>query len=330
MGYLKGEDINLGIARETVRGTPETPSTYIPARTPTGITLIVDKTPVRETRGTGMSSQGAVMVQKRAEGDLEFNVRNQTLGFLLLSLLGKVTTSAAGSAYSHLFEILTGNPQNPTLTLGLSQLGQQDYEYAKCIVTALEIKTPVNDLVNATAKFLGKGEETHADYTVAFPSTDYYFRHYDVTIKLADDVAGLAAADAMALKEFSLSIVNNGRVNQNIGELNPSDVLALMMEVSGSFAVDYNGETLHDLYASEAYKAMSISMVRTDIDIDSGGGTQNPTVTFVMPKVSLTKRDSDRPIDDIAGENIEFMAHFDETAGYGIQATIINNLANYN
>ena len=330
MGFLKGEDINLGIARETVRGTPETPSTYIPARTPTGITLIVDKTPVRETRGTGMSSQGAVMVQKRAEGDLEFNVRNGTIGFLLLSLLGKVTTSAAGAAYSHLFEILTGNPQNPTLTLGLSQLGQQDYEYAQCIVTALEIKTPVNDLVNASAKFIGKGESTHIDYTVAFPSTDYYFRHYDVVIKIADVVANLGAASALALKEFSLNIVNNGRVNQNIGELNPSDVLALMMEVTGSFSTDYNGETLHDIYADEAYRAMSITMTRTDIDIDSGGGTVRPTITFIMPKVSLTKRDSDRPIDDISGENIEFMAHFDETTGYGIQATVLNNIANYN
>lgn len=330
MGYLKGEDINLGIARETVRGTPEDPSTFIAGRTPTGIHLVTEKVQVRETKGTGMSSQAAVMVQKRSEGDLEFNVKNQTIGFLLLSLLGKVTTSSAGSAYSHLFEILPGNPQNPTLTLALAQLGQQDYEYKKCIVTALEVSTPVDDLVNATVSFIGTGEATHADYTVAYPSTDYYFRHYDVTIKIATNVAGLAAASAMSIKEFSLSIVNNGRVNQNIGELNPGDVLALMMEVSGSMTIDYTDETYHDIYGAETYKAMSISMIRTDVDIDSGGGTQNPTVTFIMPKVSFTGNSPDRPIDDIVSDKIEFMAHYDDTLAYGIQATIINNLANYN
>lgn len=329
MSYLKGEDINLGIARETTRGTAEDPSTFIPGRTPTGVRLVVEKTPIRETRGGGMSSQGSVMVQKRSEGDLEFNVRNQTIGFLFLSLLGKVTTSAAGSAYSHLFEILTGDPQNPTLTLALSQLGQQDYQYKKCIVTSLEIRTPVDDLVNATASFVGVAEDTHADYTVAFPSTDYYFRHYDVSIKIAANVAGLGAASALSIKEFSLSIVNNGRVNQNIGELTPGDVLAIMHEVTGSLKVDYTGETYHDIYAAEAYRAMQITMARTDVDIDAGGGTQNPTVTIVLPKVSFTNNEPDRPIDDLASEDIEFMAHLDETLGYGIQVTCINNLANY-
>lgn len=328
MGYLKGEDINLGIARETVRGTAEDPSTFIPARTPAGVRLVVEKTQIRETKGGGMSSQGSVMVQKRSEGDLEFNVRNQTIGFLLLSLLGRVTTSAAGSAYSHLFEILTGNPQYPTLTLALSQLGQQDYQYKKCLVTSLEIRTPVDDLVNATVGFIGTDEATHADYTVAFPSTDYYFRHYDVTIKIATNVAGLGAASALSVKEFSLSIVNNARVNQNIGELNPGDVLALMLEVSGSLKLDYTDETYHDLYSTEVYKAMSISMVRSDTVI--GGGVVYPTITFVLPKVSFTDNKPDRPIDDIAGQEMEFMAHLDETLGYGIQVTAINNLANYN
>lgn len=327
MSFIKGEDINIGIARETVRGTPESPSTFIPGRTPTGIREVVEKTPIRETRGTGMASQGSVLVQTRSEGDLEFNVRNGSLGFLLLSLLGKVTTSANGTAYDHLFEILTGNPQNPTLTLALSQLGMQDYEYKKAICTALEIRTPVDDLVNATATFMGVGEATHADYTVAFPSDDYYFRHYDVVIKIATNVAGLGAATAMGVKEFSLSLANNGRVNQNIGELTPSDILALMVEVGGKLKMDYQDETMHDMFIAGTYKAMSITLTRSDVTIAT---SVNPKVVFVLPKVSLENLNPDRPIDDIAGLDIDFTAHHDETTGYGIQATLTNNTANYN
>lgn len=327
MTYIKGEDVNIGIARETSRGTAETPSVWIPGRTPTGVKQIVEKAIIKETKGTGMASQGSVLVQKRAEGDLEFNVRNGSIGMMLLSLLGKVTTSTAGSAYSHLFEILTGNPQYPTLTLGLAQLGMQDYQYRKCICTQLEVRTPVDDLVNATASFVGAEESTHADYTPSFASTDYFFRHYDVVIKIAADVASLSGASALGVKEFSLSLSNNGRVNQNIGELNPSDVLGLMIEVGGKLKIDYAGETYHDIYAAGTYKAMSITMTRSDVALDTG---VYPKVQFVMPKVSFENLNPDRPIDDIVAEEMEFVAHYDEDEGYGIQATVVNSIANYN
>lgn len=327
MSFLKGEDITVGIARETVRGTPETPTVYVPGRVPTGIKRIVEKAQIRETRGNGMSSVAAVPISDRAEGDLEFNVRNGSIGMIFLSLLGSVSTSTAGSGYLHQFDLLTGNPQNPTLTLGLAQNGQQDYEYAKCLVTSLEIRTPVDDLVNATATFVGVEENTHAAYTVAYASTDYYFRHYDVVIKIAANVAGLGAASALGVKEFNLTIGNSGRVNQNIGELNPSDVLALMMEVTGNLKIDYQDETYHDLYAGELYKAMSITMTRADIELSTG---VNPKVEIIMPRVSLSTRNQDRPIDDIVTDDIEFNAHHDETTGYGIRVNVTNSIANYN
>ena len=304
---------------------------WMPARVPAGIRLVVDKVPIRETRGSGVSSQGSTVVQRRAEGDVEFNVRNNTIGFILLSLLGKVTTSTLVSGvYQHIFEILTGNPQYPTLTTGLSQNGAQDYKYARTLVTALEVRTPVNDLVNATASLLAADETTNSDFTPAYDlDVDSYFRHYDLTIKVAAAVADLGAASAFPVKEFSLSIVNNGRVNQNISQLTPGDVLAVMHEITGSMKVDYDGEAQHDWYEDGVYKAMSITMVRTDIDIDAGGGTRNPTITIVLPKVSIESLTPDRPIDDIVMEEFEFTAHYDEDEAQAIEITVINSTANY-
>lgn len=330
MAYLKGEDINIGFARETTRGTTEAPTQWLPARAPSGIRQIVEKAPIRETRGSGIGSQGSVVVQKRAEGEVEFNVRNNTIGFILLSLLGKVTTSnPVTGVYSHLFEVLTGNPQFPTLTTGLSQNGAQDYKYARTLVTALEIRTPVNDLVNATAQLLAAEESTQSDYTPSFSSADHYFRHYDVTIKIASLVGGLAAASATKVKEFSLSIVNNGRVNQNVSELNPGDVLAVLHEITGSLKIDYQGETQHDWYADGSYKAMSITLSRSDVDIDATGGTVAPSITIVLPKVSIESLTPDRPIDDITSEDVEFTAHFDSVTSKAIDITVVNNTANY-
>lgn len=327
MPYLKGEDINLGFAKEGTRGTYAAPTIYLPARTPSGVKLAVDKTLVRETSGGGMSSTGAIVVQTRAEGDVEFNIRARSIGFLLYSLLGsKAVSTLASGVYEHVFTLLQGSPQFPTLSLVLSQLGFQDYKYIRSVVKSLEIRTPVTDLANATANFLAAEEATVADVTVAFDDTDYYFLPQNIEIKIAADVAGLGAASALALKDFSLSIDSNARVNQNISEITPSDVLSLLTEISGSLVMDYTAETAHDAFLAGTYYAMSITMTRDDIDLGSGN---SPSISIVLPRVSYEKHDPDRPIDDIVTEKIDFMAHHSTDEGYGIEVTVVNDLASY-
>ncbi len=328
MVYLKGEDINIGVAGEATRGTYVSPTHFVPGRTPGGIRVMVDKTPIRETSGGGIGSTGSIVTQKRAEGDFEFNVRNNSIGYFLKSLFGQETPSTlvASTVYSHLFEILQGNPQFPTISLALSQLGFQDYKYAKSLVKALEFTFPVDDLPNVKASFLAPNEEAVSDVTVSFDSADHYFRPFDVVVKVAADVASLSGATALALKEISLNIDNNGRLNQNISELNPGDVFGLLHEITGSLKIDYTNETLHDAYVAGTYNAMSIKLTRSDINLGSGN---NPSLEFVMPKVSYEKYDPDRPIDDIVMNGIDFTAHFDQTLAYGIKATLVNSKATY-
>lgn len=330
MSYLLGEGVNLGVGVESERGTGVTPQIWIPARTPSGISIVMDKALIKETRRTRMSSEGSEAVMKRAEGDLEFNVRNNSIGYLLKSLLGSVNSApASGEAvvYEHEFTIDKDDPQNPSLTVALSQPGQQDYEYPLMVVSSLELNTPVDDLVNATINMIAKNEAEHGDYSVAFEENDYYFRNYDVTIKIADDLAGLDAAEAMKVKEFKLSMVNNARPNQNIGDLNPDDVIGLLMEITGDMTLDYVDTDIHDIYADGTYKAMRIEMVRDDVTI---GYSENPRVTIDLARVSFEKYEADRPIDDIVMEKIGFQAHYAEDDVEPITVTLVNEIADYN
>jgi len=244
MPYQRGEDINIGVGMENpaARGTIVVPQAWIPGRTPTGIAPVVEKVLLKETRATSIESEGSEIVQKRAEGDLEFNIRNNSLGYLLKSLLGKCTTTTLETGvYSHLFEVQTQNPEYPSLSLGLSQPGGQDYQYGLALVNKLELKTPVDDLVNATVSFIAakEQEKSGSPFSPSFSSNDYYFRHQDVKIKMADSYSELDSAAAMSLKEFSLSIENGSRVNQNIGELNPGNVIALMQSIKATMKADY-------------------------------------------------------------------------------------------
>ena len=149
MAYLRGEDINIGVGAENTaaRGTIVAPQVWIPGRTPTGVVPIIEKVEIKETRASGIDTQGSEIIQKRAEGDLEFNLRCGSIGYLLKSWLGKTTPSVveAAAVWSHLFEVLPQNPEHPSLSLGLSQPNTQDYNYGLALVKSLEIRTPVDD-----------------------------------------------------------------------------------------------------------------------------------------------------------------------------------------
>jgi hypothetical protein len=330
MAYILGESVNIGLGVESTRGTAVSPQAWIAGRTPTGVRPVVDKVLVAETKGSRITSQGSEIVQKRVEGNLEFNLKNETIGWILKALMGTVNSATKGgetTVYTHEFSIALNNPQNPSLTLALSQPNFQDYKYNLVVPSSLEIETPIDDLATATVEFVGAEEETATDYSPAFSGDDYYFRNHDVTIKIATDVAGLAGASEMKTKEFSLSVVNNARTNQNLGELNPSDVLALMFEITGSMTLDYTNETYHDIYTAGNYRAMEISLVRSDITI---GNASNPTITITLPKVSFEDLSPDRPIDDIVTSAIDFTAHYDNDEASAITVDIVNELSDYN
>lgn len=327
MSLIRGEEINLGVGVEDTRGTEVTPQGWIPARTPTGINVQVVKALLKESKGSGVSSQGSEVVQRMASGNLEFNLRSEMIGYILKSLLGKCTTSTTyETVKSHLFEVLTGDAQFPALSLGLSRTGVQDYVYNGAVVKSLELRTPVDDLVNATIEFEARDEAEHADYTTSFESTDYLFRPYDVEIKIADDISGLGAANAINLKELNLSIKNNASGQQHIGSITPTDILAGIIEITGSMKLNYSDDTYHDLFKAGTVKALQITLERSDIDLEGG---YTPKIVIQMAKVSLESLTEDRPMDDIVTETINFQAHYDNTEEEAINITVQNTIADY-
>ena len=330
MTLIRGEDINIGVGIENpaARGTYVAPQAYVSGRTPTGIKVEVVKTLLAETKASGIRSRGSDIIQRRASGPLEFNVRTETLGYFLKSLLGKCTTSVvSGSIKDHLFEVVASNPQYPTLSIVLAQTGGQDYKFKGSLVKSLELRTPTDDLVNATVQFISIDEEEVATLTPAFSDTDYRLRPWECEIKFAADLAGLGAASAVNLKDFALSIENNARPQQHIGSITPTDNVVGLIEIGGDVTLDYNDDTYHDLYKDGTYKAMQIKATRTDIDL---GGGLHPTITIQLAKISLETYDPDRPLDDIVKDKFKIVGHFSDDDAEAINIVIRNTVADYN
>ncbi|GAH83683.1 unnamed protein product, partial [marine sediment metagenome] len=118
MPYIRGEDINIGIGMENpaARGVVVPPQVWIPGRTPTDIKPEIVKIELKETRASGVDTQGSEIVQKGVVGGLEFNVRCKSIGYLLKSWLGACSTGSAlggGNCWKHTFTILAQNPEHP-------------------------------------------------------------------------------------------------------------------------------------------------------------------------------------------------------------------------
>lgn len=332
MPKLRGEDIHLGVATEGTRNSFTSPSEFIPGRSPAGIQVQTEKTLIQETRGSGMNSQASEIVREWAEGDLEFNVRSETIGYILYSLLGSVSSaekSGDTGVYDHTFSLKENSPLFQTLSLALAKEEQnsnfQDYGYVGSVVSSLELETPVDDVVNATASFTATEETEENDFSPAYQDADRLFNHTDVKIELAADVGSLGG-DGEGLKEFSLTIENGAERNDLIGSDHPEEILAKITEVTGSLSADFENEDYHDIYTGGTYKAMRITMTRSDVTL---GSSSNPTLELTMPKVSFEGLDNDRSIDDIAMEDVDFTAHYDSGEGYGIEAVLTNEVTSY-
>ena len=325
----RGEDVMFGIGLEDTRGTGVVPQAWIPGRTPTGIAPIIDKVNIRETRGSKFASHSSEAVMKRAEGELEFNLRLKSIGYILKSLLGSSTSEAVvgqSGVYDHTFSVLPNDPEHPSVSITVDQPAGQSYRYILALCSALGIEIVPNDLVKATAAFIASEEEevSHAGDTDPLTGDDYV-RHQDITIKFASTVAGLGAATPIKVKSLKSDLPNGARVDQNVSELNPGNVLATTMEPKISVELDYQNEDFHDAFAS-GYFAVQIIAERADITI---GSSAHPKLTFTFPRVSIEKWSPDRPIDDIMMESVDFVVHYSETEGYGVRPVLRNTVASY-
>ncbi|MGI1661387.1 phage tail tube protein [Palleronia sp. KMU-117] len=327
MPLTRGETIALGVAVESTRGTFAEPQDFIRLREPVGLQTLVEKVDIKEATGSGMDTQGQELIKSKVEGTVAFNLRFRTIGYLLKSLLGGLSSATeAGETvvYRHAFSLDTSVLQ-PSLSFALAKGELQHKAVNGGIVSSLELNFPLEDVINGTATLMGRTEANHADWTPAFASDDTLVPRHYMTIKLAADVAGLSGATAIPITEASIALDRQTREKMVLSSLSPTDFIARLLNVSGSFTWEKDADTYRDLAVDNTARALQIDIVNTAQDIGVGS---NPTLTIVLPKVTLNYSET-RPLDDVVTEQIEFKAHYDETEAEGVTMSLVNEKANY-
>lgn len=321
MNVVLGERYVTGVAVEATRGTFAAAQDYARGREPATIQTVVDKVDIQETEGSGLATKGQVTTMKRVQGDAAVNLRFRTYGYWLKSLLGGCTSAVeAGETvvYRHSFTV-NASALQPTLSLSLTR-GEFDHKaISGAVVSQITENYALDDVVNATIGLMGRTEVTNADFTPAFSNDDPLAPHQFVTIKIADEVADLAAAQSICVTSITNEMNRNTREKGCLSSENAQDFIARLLNLTGSFMWDKTADTYKTIAEDNTEKAMQISIVNTGVDI---GVDSHPSLIYTFPRVTLSVNE-DRPADDAVTETVSWVAH-------GITASLVNEKPNYN
>lgn len=314
MSVLKiiGRQVQMGIAKEAVRGTAEAAAAFwIPF---SELDINEKNTKINDEQSFGVIEDaiGQSIVKQWAEGSLKAPIGDAHFPLLLYSLLGsKAVVAHAGETivYDHTITVAQ-SAQHPTLTLFIDDpsatAGAQDYKHALGVLSSLELHYEVGKFLEYTANLKAK-KGVQAALTPS-SSTENRFLPQHLTFKLATNLAGLDAASAIVLKSLTLKIDQGIEDDDVLGNIAPNDYLNKQFSIEGTLEALWDDEaTFKTLALAGTAKAMRIDLKNTSVTL--GVGT-NPQVRIDLAKVIFKEITKPIKLNDIVRQTLSFKAFY--------------------
>lgn len=309
----------LGFAPEVTRGTPVAPTYWMPWAKMSFADQIESAS---ESQGMGnIADQDSFYVTMvMGEGDIDAQIYDNGLGFILESLLGAAPSSSGSNPYTHVFTLSQTN-QAKTLSV-YWQDPDRNYMFPMCVVESLKITVAPTGMVEYTVHFKSKTARNWATLTPVFTSVGNKFLHQHLVFKLAANIAGLAAASAISLKNLELNINRNTIFDQVMGTSEPEDILSQPISIEGSLTLNLEDDTYRNYMLAGTYRAMEIRLTRV---------AASSQLTTQFPRVSFMQWEPDYSLNEIAKQKINFKCNYDSANALQIisTATLINGFLSY-
>ena len=316
-----GRRADIGIAKEGTRGTTATSAEYwlpyaaysfnekiVKARDDTGL-------------GTLETPRSSDLIKRWNEGELEFNLRDRSLGLILLALFGteafSVDTPATGVG-QHTFTIAQTN-QHQALTV-YKKNPVETLAAANAMIKSFSLNVVLDQYVRATVGLISKvfGNDTE---TVAYVAENK-FRPQDVSIKIADNASGLAAANALTtVRSLTLNVEKNVEDYQGLGSVDPVDFVNKDFQVTGSFELAFENDTYKDYTLLNQLKALSVTLTNAGAVV---GTATNPNVQFILDEVDFEDFDIDEANENVAILTANFVGHYSQSNARMFRAILQN------
>jgi len=324
MATIIGRQIDVGIGKESVRGTPVAPSFWLPAigkDMEDTFELAKDEA----ARGVIETDEDAQVIKRMSEGDIEGLVRDKSIGLLFLNLFGSVVTtpnSPEAGVHTHDFSVAQ-SVQHPSLTVALKH-ANENVRFALSMLSAFEMSVELGDFVKYTASFMGKKGASGSD-TVSY-TTENEFVAQHATVKFATNLAGLAAAVATKVKSVTLSFEKNVETDDVVGSNEPNDILNKEFRVSGTVELLYTDTAFKALAVAGTQQAMRLTLLNTAVTI---GASSNPKIEIDLAKAKFEEWSRDSGANDLIRQTLTFEAYYSVTDAKMITGKLINTQASY-
>lgn len=308
----------LGIAKEASRGTPVAPTFWVPFAALSFHDIVET---AREEQGQGViaDSDSSYVTLQSGEGEVEAEIYDKALGLILASLLGTVPSSSGGPPYTHTYTFSNSN-QHQSLTLYWKDPDRSDI-FPLGVVDSLTISVEPSGKVQWTVGFKSKRAREWTAQTPDFTSLGAKWLHQHVQVKLASSIAGLSAASVLSLKSLELNLNANTVLDSVMGTIEPEDILNQHFSVEGTLNLNLEDDTYRDYMLNGTYRAMEIKL----------NGGSNSILTLQFPRVDFTEWEPDYTLNEIAKQNINFKANYDQANALDIisTATLVNLQVSY-
>jgi hypothetical protein len=308
----------LGIAIEATRFTPVSPTCWIPWAVMSFHDSIEGQ---REEEGLGniADSDAFFVTFKKGEGDIDSQFTDKALGYILSSLLGALPSTAGGNPYTHTFTLSQSNTPK-TLSLYWKD-PDRSYMFAGATVDSLKMTVAANAIVAFTVGFKSKVAKDWASQAVDNTSLGTKFLQQHLQFRLASAIAGLAGASKTALKSLELEINRNSSFDDQLGTVEPPDILVNELSVTGSLELNLIDDTFRNLMLANTYQAAEIKLV----------GSTSSSLQLQFPRLDFSEWQPDYSLKDIARQKVNFKANYDAANGLDIISTavLVNTKSSY-
>jgi hypothetical protein len=308
----------LGVALEASRGVPVAPTYWLPY---VSMSFFDKTTTENEEQGMGVvaDNDSVYVTMQMAEGDVESQLYDNALGYILSSILGAVPVTTGGSPYTHTFTLSNTNQQKSLSLYWKDPVFSLMFPLA--VVEQLSLKVEASAIVSWTITFKAKRSREWTRLTPDFTTLGSKFLHQHLVTKLADNVGALTAASGISIKNLELNINRNTVFDEVIGTSEPEDVLGQQLTVEGNMTLNIEDTTYRGYMLNGTYKSMELNLLRSS----------SSSLDLRFPRVSFTEWEPDFALNEIAKQKINFKANYDAANALDIISTavLINSKVSY-
>lgn len=316
---------NIGVGKETVRGTKVEPGMWLKP-TSEDISEKVEVIATERSMGIIEDSDDQVVTKKFSSGVIAGELFDQSFGYFLLAAIGSVASVEKGGdagVYDHTFTVLQSS-QHPTLTIEKKRGTIEQIAYPNAVIESLKIEAIVNDYVKFEASIrakVGEAATSTPSYVV-----ENYFLAKDIKAKIAADYSGLGSAVEVDTRNIVLNINKNIDDKDLLGDSEVSDFLNKQIAFEGSLEMYFASVTERDYALDGTQKAMVIEIENTDITI---GATSHPKLVINLAKVKFSDPVESGDNNEMVKVVVAFKGFYSLTDSKSCEAILTNLKTSY-